>query len=75
MWLECLIGGSHGVLGPPLPQVILLGESFGGLLSLALALHVGRDKLKGEVAAGQRPDQKRGQCHGYQGEWRVLNGL
>lgn len=28
-------------------QVVLLGESFGGLLSLAVALRLGREKLKG----------------------------
>ena len=29
------------------PQVVLLGESFGGLLSLAVALRLGRERLKG----------------------------
>ena len=28
-------------------EVVLFGESFGGLLSLAVALRVGRDRLKG----------------------------
>lgn len=53
----------------PLLQVVLLGESFGGLLSLAVALRLGREKLKGPKLSVPTWGVS------YQNKWSWLNVL
>ena len=47
LWFPTISYWSNPKRTKPLLQVVLFGESFGGLLSLAVALRLGREKLKG----------------------------